>query len=281
MALGKISGMLYNRMDTETKALQIERVFMVKKAFQVLGLALCCIVFLWFLLPACKDGYGKGSIFGQAVCLLGAFLLLFYRRLAEKNNRRRMAARIMAVCYVAGLCWAGYLTVLMNSAQAKRPPENTNIVVLGAQVLKKDEMSLALACRVDAAYQYLKDNPEAACIVTGGQGWNEPVTEASVEKYFLVKMGIAEERIFEEGKSTNTRENLAYALQIAEKENLGSTFAVVTQEFHLFRGMKLAESLGIDAYGISAKSDPLLYPAFYGGELMSLTKWHIQELLGV
>lgn len=258
-----------------------ERIRMGKKVVKGIGLLLCGAAFLWFCLPLLKDGYGLGSILGQLICIAGALLIIFYKRLVQKSSARRIFARCVAGFYIAGLCWCGYLTYLMNSVQHQQIPENTNIVLLGAQVLDKDRMSLALACRVDAAFDYLSANPQARCIVTGGQGWDEPVTEASVEKYFLVKMGISQDRIYEEDKSKSTKENLLFSQEIIKQEGLGNSIAVVTQEFHLFRSMKLAESLGYRVYGVPAKSDVLLFPAFYGRELFSLTKWHIEVLLGV
>lgn len=254
---------------------------MLKKIAKIIGLILAGLGFLWFMLPLLIDGYGKGSMFGQAICLLAALLILLYGRLVKKKGFRKFLARALLVCYMLGLGWTAYLTVLMSSAQVKTPPPGTNVILLGAQVLAADQMSLALAQRVNAAYAYLVENPEAKCIVTGGQGSNEPATEASVEKYFLMKKGIAENRIFLEDQSKNTRENLQFALEIAQRENMGTTFAIATQNFHLFRSIKLAEELGMQAYGIPAETSFILFPGFYGWELMSLTKWHIQVLLGV
>ena len=51
------------------------------------------------------------------------------------------------------------------------------VIVLGAQV-HKDRPSVVLKYRLDRAAEYLRDNPETICIVSGGQGNNEPYAEA-------------------------------------------------------------------------------------------------------
>lgn len=51
------------------------------------------------------------------------------------------------------------------------------IVVLGAQ-MRQNGPSVVLQYRLDEAIKYLNDNPDTICIVSGGQGYNEPCTEA-------------------------------------------------------------------------------------------------------
>ena len=87
-------------------------------------------------------------------------------------------------------------------------PDNLDyLIVLGAQVYKNGP-SPVLKFRLDKAYEYLSANPETRCIVTGGQGSNEPFTEASCMADYLVKRGIDSGRIILEDKSTTTAQNL-------------------------------------------------------------------------
>ena len=104
----------------------------------------------------------------------------------------------------------------------KRPesPEAAVVIVLGAHVFAQ-RLSGTLQNRVKAAADYLLAHPEARCITTGGQGWNEPRTEGEAAKQALAGLGIAPERIYAEVKSTTTWENLLFAKEILEKEKLG------------------------------------------------------------
>lgn len=250
----------------------------LKCIVKILVCLLCGAGMVWFFLPALKRGFGLGSVIGEMICITVMLLTIFYQRIVKRGGAYKVLIRL-AACFVAvGLFWCTYLTVLMNLAQDKAPPKDTNIILLGAQVYNENHMSLSLASRVDRAYAYLVENENAICIVTGGQGNDEPCTEASVEKKFLMEMGIAEDRIYLEDQSHNTRENILFARDIAEANNLGTEFAVVTQGFHMFRSMQLAESMGLETYSVVSYTDPLLYPGYYGRELLSLTKWHVQEL---
>lgn len=132
------------------------------------------------------------------------------------------------------------------------------IIVLGAQV-REDGPSYVLQKRLDAAYEYLENNPNTIVIVSGGQGSNEPTTEAQGMYDYLVGRGIAPERILMENASRNTSENIRYSMQLFDAEN--SNVGIVTNNFHVFRGVHLAEAEGCkDVSGIAAGSHPLYLP---------------------
>ena len=85
------------------------------------------------------------------------------------------------------------------------------IIVLGAQ-MKPAGPSAVLKFRLDAAYEYLTVNEGTICVVSGGQGSNEPCTEAEGMYQYLVEKGISPERILLEDQSTDTSENIAYKI---------------------------------------------------------------------
>ena len=70
------------------------------------------------------------------------------------------------------------------------------IIVLGAQIKEKGP-SAALKFRLDEAYEYLIENENTICIVSGGQGPNEPCTEAQGMYEYLVEKGIDSDRLCE------------------------------------------------------------------------------------
>lgn len=150
---------------------------------------------------------------------------------------------------------------------------------MGAQIYSAERMGVSLTNRVEKAAAYLQENPGAVCIVTGGQGGDEPCPEALTEKNALTRMGIAPDRIYMEDKSHNTRDNMGFSMVIAKEQGLGTEFAIVTQSFHMFRALQLAENAGFTAYSLVADTDPLLFPEYYGRELLSLTKWVAQHIV--
>lgn len=66
---------------------------------------------------------------------------------------------------------------IISQMHAKADENLDYIIVLGAQV-RADGPSKVLKHRLNTAIDYLEKNPETICIVSGGQGYNEPCTEA-------------------------------------------------------------------------------------------------------
>jgi len=251
---------------------------MAKKALKIMGIVILLLLIVWFLQPIFRYGLNVGNYFGIVVCGMGILIILFYKRPAAAGGVKKAVMRLFTCCYILGLAWCGYLSVLMFSAQDNPPPENTNLIILGAQVYSENSMSLSLSQRVDKAEEYLLQNPQALCIATGSQGPNEPCTEAIVQKNYLVKNGIDENRVYLEEDSANTRENLRNSLVIAKENGMTNEFAIVTQSFHMYRAQQLARQEGIVAYSLVTETEPLLFSGYYGRELMSLTKWYLESL---
>lgn len=119
--------------------------------------------------------------------------------------------------------------------------------------------SAVLKFRLDAAYEYLTANEETICVVSGGQGSNEPCTEAEGMYQYLVEKGISPDRILLEKESTDTSENIAYSARLMGGTDV--SVGIVTNNFHVFRGVMLARHAGFeDACGIAARSNIYFQP---------------------
>ena len=110
------------------------------------------------------------------------------------------------------------------------------IIVLGAQV-RESGPSAALKYRLDEAVEYLEDNPKTICIVSGGQGANEPYSEAEGMAQYLKEQGIDASRILLEDKSLNTEQNMEYSKALIKD---GASVGIITNDFHLFRAKQIA-----------------------------------------
>lgn len=116
--------------------------------------------------------------------------------------------------YIAFLSYS-LATAASSKARLDALPEDEQLTVMifGCYV-RGDEPGRTLTARLDAALSLLKRYPNADCIVSGGQGSNEAISEAEAMRRYLVSRGIAEERITLEDRSTNTSENLEYTFAI-------------------------------------------------------------------
>ncbi|MBR2188135.1 MAG: YdcF family protein [Eubacterium sp.] len=132
------------------------------------------------------------------------------------------------------------------------------IIVLGAQVTARGP-STVLRYRLKTASSYLLENEKTICIVSGGQGYNEPAPEAAVMADYLMEAGVPGERILLEKDSMNTSENIANSLRFLSPET--DRVGIVTNNFHIYRGTALARSAGIaHVSGIAAPSSGLYLP---------------------
>lgn len=117
------------------------------------------------------------------------------------------------------------------------------IVILGAKV-RDTGPSLSLISRMDAAILAAQQNPEAKLVLSGGQGSDEPMSEAQAMHNYLTLQGIDKTRLILEGKSFNTLENLKYSLA---KVSTKSRWLIITNDYHAYRACMFAKSLNMNA----------------------------------
>ena len=106
---------------------------------------------------------------------------------------------------------------------------------------------MLLQDRLETALDYLEEEADILVVVSGGQGSNEPVSEAACMANWLEENGISEDRIFQEDQSSNTKENLIFSKDLLAREGIdvGETdVLVVSNGFHLTRARMLAERFG-------------------------------------
>ena len=128
-----------------------------------------------------------------------------------------------------------------------------------------------LPAYLDAAAAYLKDNPETICIVSGGQGSNEPFPEAVGMQRYLTENGVDPSRILPEDKSENTVMNIRYSKALISDP--ACSVGIVTNDFHMYRALMLARREGLqNAFGIAARSNPVFLPNNTLREVFGLAK---------
>jgi len=148
------------------------------------------------------------------------------------------------------------------------------IIILGAR-LYGSAPSPSLVERLETGYDYLMKHENAIAFVSGGKGKGEDISEASAMKDYLVKKGIKAERILAEDESTNTFQNIIYSKKmIAENlphfELKNKKIGIVTNDYHVFRGVMMARRFKLHAVGIPAKTPPT-----------ALIKGYLREYFGV
>ena len=180
---------------------------------------------------------------------VGLFLLLwgiFYKTVKKITKRGILKAvkNIIVALLALEVIFVAFLATVGMSDSVDYNEDA--LVVLGAG-LKGDKVTLTLQKRLDEAVAYHEKNPDAYIVVTGGQGFQETVTEAcAMEKYLLAK-GVSEDKILKEEKATSTNENMRFSKTILE-EKIGKDFVVgvVSNSFHMYRAENIARLEGFD-----------------------------------
>ena len=188
-----------------------------------------------------------------------AGVILCYKILAALKGKHPKAAKVLFCILSAGLFLGGIAAVITGIpiaiAMGGSEEPCQYMIVLGAGI-NGTVPSLSLRNRLDAAYEYLSAHPETICIVSGGQGPGEDLSEALCMYKDLTSKGIATERIWMEDQSTSTRENIAFSLALIE-EKTGQRPAkagILSSEYHLYRAGLVAKSQGLEMIGIPART---------------------------
>ncbi len=138
------------------------------------------------------------------------------------------------------------------------------ILVLGCRV-DGTKPGPILRYRIAKAGAYLKAHPETTAILSGGRGDEENISEAECMHRELMALGISDKRLWLEEKSTTTKENFSYSLEIIREKTGGipEHIGILSSETHLYRSSLYAKRLGLQSLGIPAKTDSLFYRMVY------------------
>lgn len=220
--------------------------------------ATACVPFaaIWYVCKNVLPGYS----FTALVCLCIIGIILFYGFMPMVGRVLPRFARVCTIVFtlalICGLILFGVTEYFIIRASFGTPETQVDyLVVLGAKV-RQDGPSVSLWDRIYETVSYLNAHPDTIAIVSGGQGEDEPITEAKSMHDELVKLGISEDRIWMEYKATSTDENLRYSLDLIEEKTgrRPQTLGVLSSEYHLFRASLMAKKLGTEFVGVPAKT---------------------------
>ncbi len=257
-----------------------EKKKMVNKILRMCLLIIGMVMLSWFMAPFVAVGIlNIGNVTGIVLSLLFmvyvAFMPVVHGFIRKCWGKRRLklwmglAGGVVAICVLLVVVETG----CMIGACYNAPKENATAIVLGCKV-NGERPSRMLRERLDAALEYLQDNPDAVCVVSGGQGPDEGISEAECMFRYLTEKGIEPERIYKEDKSTSTEENMKFSLEVIRENALSEDVAIITNEFHLYRAGVIADDCGLDYGTKPAATEIWLLPTYYVRELYAiLAEW--------
>ena len=170
------------------------------------------------------------------------------------GKRKHVFLKIVVLLFCLGVLCFGALEILMavnNHDRIVGQPQA--MVILGCQVYDYGP-SILLRDRLDTALAYLEDHPDMMVVVAGGQGEDEPTSEAQCMYDYLTAHGVDGGNIILEDSSFNTWQNVRNSSAILEDRGYDlEGVLLVSNGFHLARARMLwHRATGTNAGTLSA-----------------------------
>lgn len=250
---------------------------MLSKIMQLLLIfpGVICLFFSAYILVLYPSAFNPGTLLMLLSGILFFGFGFFYKTLKNKVSKSGIITFFFSLSFIYLIFCLVFFSLIYLYSKPTLPqnPNDSTVIVLGSRVTD-GEPSLTLQYRLDKAAEYLKQYPGSNCIVSGGQGDGETETEASVmAKYLTNEHGIDPSRIYEEGQSLDTFENLSFSRPIILYNDLSESVVISTNSFHEMRSQMLAHTVGFNnVYSLPSKTPPALLLSNYFREILSMGK---------
>ena len=136
---------------------------------------------------------------------------------------------------------------IVSPEQAAELEDVDCVLVLGCYVFENGTPSAMLHDRLQRGVE-LYDLKAAPKLLMSGDHGRENYDEVDAMKQFAVDAGIPSEDVFMDHAGFSTYESVYRAKEIFQAKKI----LIVTQEYHLYRALYIAERFGLEAYGVSA-----------------------------
>ena len=175
------------------------------------------------------------------------------------KSKKKVFRLVVCLILCLGVLGIGAVTVINSAVKLttqKRilsPEEAASlegvdcVLVLGCYVYDNGTPSAMLHDRLRRGVE-LYDLDAAPKLLMSGDHGQENYDEVDAMKQFAVDSGIASEDVFMDHAGFSTYESIYRAKEIFQAEKI----IIVTQEYHLYRALYIAERFGLEAYGVSA-----------------------------
>ena len=171
---------------------------------------------------------------------------------------QKVIKRLIIICLCLGI--AGLLILIGINIHVKStvidrivetdglPDEEFDcIMVLGCQVKEGGEPSHMLRDRLQRGVEVYKYGASEKLLMSGDHGRTE-YNEVETMKQYAIDEGIDSEIVFMDHAGFSTYESIYRAKEVFGVKRM----LIITQEYHLYRALYIAEKLGIKAYGVAS-----------------------------
>lgn len=179
----------------------------------------------------------------------------------EQKVKKGRKGLLIAFCIVLGLGVLGVAAVLginlwitasvsdriLTEQQAAQLQGVDCVVVLGCQVRSDGSPSHMLEDRLKRSIALYEAGAAPKLLMSGDHG-TVTYDEVNAMKRYALEAGVPSEDVFMDHAGFSTYETVYRAKEIFGADKV----IIVTQQYHLYRALYIAQALGIEAYGVAA-----------------------------
>lgn len=136
---------------------------------------------------------------------------------------------------------------IITSGEAAAVSDADCILVLGCQVNTDGSPSDMLADRLKRGVELYNLGAAPKLLMSGDHG-REEYNEVETMKRYAIDAGISSSDVFMDHAGFSTYESIYRAKKIFEADKI----IIVTQKYHLYRALYVADKLGVEAYGVAS-----------------------------
>ena len=229
--------------------------------------AVCVILLINSIILFWRAGVGNTLLLNLGLAFGTGIYAAFYDRLRRSKWLNRFIIILLGLYVGLGLS-----TFIYGSIDTVTFEEDVAIV-LGAGV-RGEDVSRTLQSRLDMAVYYHFRNPDAIIIVSGGLGSQAVISEAEAMARYLIENGVPPDVIVREDRSHSTYQNMQRSMELIEEMfTYVPQVVVITNEFHIYRGVNFARIAGMGEANSFHGNTPLLnLPAALVREVPAIIK---------
>ncbi len=194
------------------------------------------------------------------------------KKIKKRSRALKIVCVFLCICFACGIAVLAVNTVVISSTkdriispdEALRAEGADCVLVLGCLVKNNGQPSDMLYDRIRRGAELYSCGASRKLLMSGDHG-RVDYNEVKAMKDTAMMLGVPSEDIFMDHAGFDTYDSIYRAKAVFGADKI----IIVSQGYHLYRALYIAESLGIEAYGVSSD-----YHSYFGQ-----TSREIREIL--
>jgi len=231
-------------------------------SFGIYGLIFILLTNSYIILKKERRSFAHALTLILALCVIGFSLVTHFLQNVEVPDSIQIflfTGYFLLSFYFVHIIQYAIASILANLS---RPKYNQQYIIINGCGLINGKAPPLLASRVDKAIEFYNKQKQVShapkLIMSGGQGSDEPISEARAMMEYALLKGVSEDDIILEEKSETTLQNMKFSKEImdnneaADEKPYRSIFS--TSNYHLLRTGMYARAAGLRINGIGSKT---------------------------